>query len=605
MMVYWVNHPPGALLHSASIRKDAWGAAAFAAFGVQAEMRKTTPYTLAWRRSVFWATKGYNPQHRVSQLVRTSPMERGQRITYSYGPFSGVLPHPTEIAQLHTQRIEEYDEEIAKLQSVLNKMVADRAILQNHADSYLSVSSPIRRLSNEMLLQIFEFYSGSESPRPACEIDWDGLPYTAGVGSMYCLLQYLGQVCTRWHNLVMGTPVLWAKIQMDFLNFYLDFPDEMMQLASSALKRSVLTPLDICIRGRDFDQTSGVPVLEFLARNSHRWKEARIWADEDGSQNVAQALTLAQENFPLLENLHFSGLPNGGDFFEFAPRLTEITLEYPIPPDPKLPWQQLHSLTYIEVCSPTEMAIIASQLSLCPQITRLSFRGVFIPFPPPDASVLPALVSDVHALSISLLPDAKVDKENPSFVALLGCITLRRARALLLESEHYHNPFCWSQNTFLAFSMRSSLHDTLRTLEISNVMITAQELLDSLAGLPRVEALSVSEPSTMYRFMETISKFTITDIFLRRLTWTPDSDPCVPRLHSFACKTFMKFEGNNYLDFVSSRIGPGRNADGPFQSSILYYQGVTVNALLAEGLSEFVRQKVLRSRLERDYWGAS
>jgi len=76
------------------------------------------------------------------------------------------------------------------------------------------------------------------------------------------------------------------------------------------------------------------------------------------------------------------------------------------------------------------------------------------------------------------------------------------------------------------------------------------------------------------------------------------------RLHSFDCITFMQFEASSYLDFIASRVGPGRNADGPFQSSILYYRRITANPLLAQRLSEFVLRKELMSRLERDYLGS-
>ncbi|KAJ6469400.1 hypothetical protein C8R45DRAFT_1016923 [Mycena sanguinolenta] len=444
-----------------------------------------------------------------------------------------------------------------------------------------------------MLLQIFKFFSAF--PPPAYENDWDGMPYTARVGSMYYLLRYLGQVCVSWRDLVMETTT------------------RMMQLASLALERSAIAPLNICIRGLDFDATSGGPVLELLTRHSHRWKEAMIWANEEGSQAVAQALALADGNFPLLESLYISGLPNGDDFFERAPHLTELTLEHPIPPDPALPWQQLRSLTYTGLCEPTDISIVADQLSRCPQITRLSFHGLSIAHSSPSlgAYALPAIVSDVHALRIGLFPDAEVNEESPSFVALLGCITLRQACTLRLESEHGQSPFGWSQTAFLAFSTRSSLHDTLRTLGISNVMITADQLLECLSGLPRVEALSISDPCPSsydyfeYGFTETLALFPVDNALLHGLTWTPKSDTLVPQLHSFACKTFMQFEESNYLDFVSSRVGPGRNVDGPFQSSILHYQHATVSPVLASGLFELVLQKVLRSRLEHDHSGAA
>ncbi|KAF8217693.1 hypothetical protein K438DRAFT_1925081 [Mycena galopus ATCC 62051] len=553
-------------------------------------------------------------------------------VTYSYGPFTSVLPNSTERAQLQTvlrsgqslidyrpqaakaQILEEYDEEIEKLQSILNRMVADRTVLQYHADACLSAASPIRRLPNEILLQIFKF---SPFRPPTYENEWDGQPDTGRIGSLGHLLR-LAEVCASWRRLVMGTPALWRKIEMDFDELWTeeeisgeDIADEsadclerMLQLARSALERSVVVPLQICIR-----DLAGGPVVQLLVRSSHRWQEAMIWTNYHGQHHAytCSQLAVAKGNLPLLERLHISGLPDGADFFEFAPRLTNLSLENPIPQDPKLPWGQLRSLSYTGLSTPDDFDNLTSQLPLCPQITNLSFHGLCLDW----TYDLPALVSDVRSLAIGFLPDAAVIEESPTVISFLACITLRRARSLLLETDSGQNPVRWSQTAFLAFAARSSLRDTLQALEISNIAISAEQLLECLSHLPCIEVLSVADPSPtrynyakQYGYTEILALFPINDALLRGLTWAADSDPLVPRLHSFECKTFMQFEGISYLDFVSSRVGPGRTADGPFQSSILYYRRTAVEPLLVERLSEFVLQKVLKSRLERDHLGS-
>jgi len=215
-----------------------------------------------------------------------------------------------------------------------------------------------------------------------------------------------------------------------------------------------------------------------------------------------------------------------------APRLTELTLAYPISEHPKLPWGQLHTVSYTGLY-PDDLAPVISQLSLCPQITRLAFHHLYVPQPSPDvdARALPALICDVHDLTFGFYPDSHVDEESPTVVEFLGCITLRCARALHLEADCTRYPAHWSHNAFLAFSERSSLHDTLRTLEISNLAISASQLLQCLSGLPRLEKLSVSDPTHWpYTFSDTCTidtepdMFLINDALLRGLTWTPKSD---------------------------------------------------------------------------------
>ncbi|KAF7338752.1 hypothetical protein MSAN_02197600 [Mycena sanguinolenta] len=183
----------------------------------------------------------------------------------------------------------------------------------------------------------------------------------------------------------------------------------------------------------------------------------------------------------------------------------------------------------------------------------------FLEAPRPYTSqppALPAIVSNVHTLGISLFPDTEMYEESYGFVALLGCFTLRQARTLVLQSEHGRDPIGWSQSAFLAFSARSSLHATLRSLEISGVMISAEQLLACLSTLPSLESLSISDPCPMsYGYIEGYG-------YNRALVMFP---------HCPQGKQLSRF-----------RLLPPLNTDGPFQSSILYYQRATVDPVLAE-----------------------
>jgi hypothetical protein len=120
----------------------------------------------------------------------------------------------------------------------------------------------------------------------------------------------------------------------------------------------------------------------------------------------------------------------------------------------------LRSVTFNRLPGQDDIARAVLQLCRCPQITRLSFYRPRIPqksvfgLPAPTARDFPAVVSDVHSLAINFCHGVSL-----GFVKFLGCITLRRARVLLLKTEHTYHPVCWSQTAFLAFSTRSSLHD--------------------------------------------------------------------------------------------------------------------------------------------------
>ncbi|KAF8178871.1 hypothetical protein K438DRAFT_1457434, partial [Mycena galopus ATCC 62051] len=49
-----------------------------------------------------------------------------------------------------------YDTEIKRLQTVLNGLVSDRAMLADYADGCQSLFTPVRRLPPELLVEIFE-----------------------------------------------------------------------------------------------------------------------------------------------------------------------------------------------------------------------------------------------------------------------------------------------------------------------------------------------------------------------------------------------------------------------------------------------------------------
>ncbi|KAJ7753801.1 hypothetical protein B0H16DRAFT_1690703 [Mycena metata] len=429
------------------------------------------------------------------------------------------------------------------------------------------------------------------------------------VAPLYVHLRHLSQVCATWRTLVLGSPTLWSTVELDFEYMFplsnRDNAGEILTLLRTALARSLGAPLQIHIRNREFG-VSADAIWQLLAQHSHLWRAAKIWVDRPLSS--FKELAPSKGKIPLLQTLHIWRLPADCDFFEIAPRLTAVTLESPFLTHPKLPWQQLRSLSYSNL-EPKDLPTALAQVSRCPHLTRLAFLHLHIS-PDSEVPILPALVSDVQSLAVRFSPPFPSLEKYQVVDEFLQCVTLRRATALRFESGPKY-PLLWPHSAFVDFSWRSSLHDTLRTLKISNIVISATQLLECLSGLPRLESLSISDSrhrgsSYTVAIFEDPEMFLVNDILLQGLTLAADSadESHVPHLHSFECKTFMQFEDEVYLDFIASRVGPGRNAAGPFESSIIYYRTTTTAANLAERLAEFVLRKEIRSRLERDYTGS-
>ncbi|KAJ6600701.1 hypothetical protein B0H10DRAFT_1733443, partial [Mycena sp. CBHHK59/15] len=101
-----------------------------------------------------------------------------------------------------------YDEEISTIQQVLDQLVTARSALQVYADKCQSVFAPIRRLSSDMLLEIFSMYTASFNDTM---LSWDSPMAQEHLHRLAKphLLNLL-QVCSTWHTLVIGTPALWV-----------------------------------------------------------------------------------------------------------------------------------------------------------------------------------------------------------------------------------------------------------------------------------------------------------------------------------------------------------------------------------------------------------
>ncbi|KAJ7753752.1 hypothetical protein B0H16DRAFT_1690679 [Mycena metata] len=484
----------------------------------------------------------------------------------------------------------------------------DRSVLQYHGDI---VSAPIRTLPDEMLLEIFHLCSPLQ--HLTYYNDWrkylpgDPLSKVQRATPRYQYLLQLAQVCASWRSLIMDSPALWTKIEVDFTHLVTRkewamgepiLAAEIFAVCRVFLERSAIAPLQIHLRSSLLPYGAAV---DGMVQQSHRWTHAKIWCDSQSGDLTA--LASVRGNLPLLENLHVSNLRDDCNFFEVAPRLTELTLEEPIAPHPRLPWGQIQTLSYAHLYS-DELNDALSHLSRCPQLANLAFLRLYVCDRDPPV-VLPSVVSDVRSLAFGFFVESYSTEESAIVTEFLGCFTLRRAHTLRLNTVD-EAPLFWHHRAFLALCSRSSLHGTLQTLQIDNLAISATQLLECLSALPRLETLSVSDPShspSSYRnsIAENPEKFLITDVLLRGLTLTPDTEDLVPHLHTFDCKTFMQFEASSYLDFISSRVGPGRNAGGPFQSSILYFRDIQASPLLVQGLGQLIQRQELRSRLERDH----
>jgi hypothetical protein len=306
-----------------------------------------------------------------------------------------------------------------------------------------------------------------------------------------------------------------------------------------------------------------------------------------------QHLSAVKGQLPLLEALTIDGDSLGArgpdlfDLFGDAPRLTSLTFNGTVKRLSTFSdMSQLQQFSLQNV-APAELG---AALSFANKLSR-SARFV-LGYDLDDDGDLPLglapVVVSIKALDIIFTCMGEhIDRPSKLLGEIFDNLTLD-AQVLSLFSDLFVE---WPHLQSLAFFSRSSLSHSLKVLEIPNVVITEDVLAQCLGVLPALEKLVVSD---QYRYYD-IFNHLITDSLLRRLTWTPDPSCLVPRLNFLVCRTMFNFDDDVFLEFVLSRLEPGRKADGPFNISlVLYNEGgyeCESSPALAQRLRELQAQK--------------
>ncbi|KAJ7034258.1 hypothetical protein C8F04DRAFT_1102085 [Mycena alexandri] len=240
------------------------------------------------------------------------------------------------------------DAQIDELETTLSELREKRASLKAPIDAHRALTSPIRRIPHDVLLEIF----------------FSCLPLTNNAlidASEAPLL--LGLICRHWRNVAYTTPRIWSSIHIPSLNYH-DLPPKIMlaldKVVEAWLERSGVCPLSVSFTESftehmdpsDPALNQPSPISQLLAA-SRRLCRLELTASARALQPI---LNLGPDALPLLRSM---GIRTSGNklFSEFsmnalnAPGLQEISLS--VSGDPlsfPLRWPQLTRLNL--VCFP-------------------------------------------------------------------------------------------------------------------------------------------------------------------------------------------------------------------------------------------------------------
>ncbi|KAJ7439814.1 hypothetical protein B0H11DRAFT_555597 [Mycena galericulata] len=466
--------------------------------------------------------------------------------------------------------IARYDSEISRLRAQIAVLEADQSALKAYHDEHGSFLAPVRRVPSEILVKIFGFLP--LSLEDAFDEPPGSSPGEIQISRLVGMpLLAVSLVCARWHDIAVGTPGLWNRINLDpglwcALN---DNPDEtqnVMELLTRVLKLGGESLLDVEIWSEGASQA----VLGLLANHSERWKTIKLCCTYDD----LLLLSSVKGKLPFLENLDIHAWKADSeegtlDTFGVAPRLRNLSIPGPLLSTiAKPPLEQLHALTCTDLSNLAEIAMAASMLAGLPHESECRLVIDFDCCNLWQISDLDIGPSSSKIVSLSLemglsLGTSKADYRAEVLLAIFAALTLPQLQELAFHYTHWgRTPLPWLHTEFLALSARSSFHNHLATLQLHHVILTEAELLECLSPLPSLQRLEIADHANCGPLA--VDHHLITDNLLSRLTRSAGSSCLVPHLRFLACTSLLRFDDTVFLNFLLSRI-PG---DGTFENEM-------------------------------------
>ncbi|KAK7013783.1 hypothetical protein R3P38DRAFT_3003941 [Favolaschia claudopus] len=416
--------------------------------------------------------------------------------------------------------------------SVLNRIVT-RNLLASYASDCRSLLAPVRRLSDELLVEIFELcrpwglFEITENITPAQE---------AARVSQRHLLQ-LAEVCCNWHRVITGTPRLWSVITLDTsvwdqcLAPYYKIIGSLQYSLSRGRDHHLTLRLAV---SKDFhNKTLTRSVVQLLCSHAHRWRDVYIWSDDGGPP---QDLSLASGKLGQLRTLDLDVDVEwkGADVFLEAPNLRELRFKGEVASLPRLPWSQ------IQICQYTGNNTNHAQLPLSSLLLAtnaleftlaLDLREHVLPV----AGDSTTTSSHMETLTLQLAAD------DPDTIAL------GRYR----PSPNLPLSQLLNRSDFSTHLLRLKLH----------AILTDVDLLLCLGSLPRLEELVIVEARLSDDEMDGMG--VITDTFLQALLVVDGSPsaPLIPRLNYFDVTSRLEFSDSLFAEVVKSRIAHLKRLD--------------------------------------------
>ncbi|KAJ7622431.1 hypothetical protein FB45DRAFT_838530 [Roridomyces roridus] len=426
-------------------------------------------------------------------------------------------------------------QEIIRLQAQLDDLTATRNQLNEFIHSHLALVSPVRRLPDDILREIFIASLPSKGNATLRASDTPIL---------------LCHVTRRWRNLALSTPRLWATLHIIGLPVMQDNTrvDRMNDAANAWLSRSGALPLSISfVQGRPFfrrvdsnamelHRSACKTFLDTLIKFAPRWGSVRFSIAQEF--DITPLAEVAPEDVKMLRSAAIDRWDDGIPFLG-AHGLRALSLQVAeLPASLPIHWESLCHLTLVSAQNDQMPAfnLVLPALRQCSRLENLSVDFHFTMDPQPHP---PCDLPHLRQLSVGGTAWGLVCCVNAPQLRILSCV-LHRV------------PSLETPNPLVRLASRSNHLECLR-LELT--AISGDTLMAVLRAVPTLRELTLrGEPRTPGALRQRDGRL------VSMLTPNPTSTTICPQLQRLKLLSVHAFSDEDLLAFVLARTHPNIDA---------------------------------------------
>jgi hypothetical protein len=347
--------------------------------------------------------------------------------------------------------IVELDKEMARIKEVLTRISSRRKEICAEIEQHETLLSPVRRLPDELLSEIFIHCLPSLPTFPESS---EALTYQTPL--------LLAQICSRWRAVALATPAIWSDIRAFRVDPWRTVRSkDIIALLKTFLRKSGRHPLSLALR-------DGCPNAQVDAALPFRdrWQYLELSLSSESIDALAPIRGALSSLRSLTVNNHSYDSINPAtlDIFEIAPQLHVVKLVYKYPTHQwiKLPWAQLTEFSLERVDLNLDKCL--DILTDCTSLISCHFHDLSQPTPS-RAYELQTRPRPIHLRELSL---TRLD-----LAAFLDCLTLPALYTMELHSYAFPKNLvdllsrssCILQKLTLSVSTTISMENLVRCLE--------------------------------------------------------------------------------------------------------------------------------------------